>query len=146
MLIHNSVIVCLFQIHNIDMRFLEIFTSIGGAIGTVILITAATAEGGSIVCWGNMSAALFHFAVMIIMLPFLFLSIFRGPIISKWFATFVRIGSLINAVLMLLLIRFVEENIELFIVAAILELLPWLLLRIKRDKIGVYEYGYYEDE
>jgi hypothetical protein len=46
------------------MRFLEIFTSIGGAIGTVIVITAATAEGGNVEGLGNMIAALFHFAVI----------------------------------------------------------------------------------
>lgn len=128
------------------MRILEVFTSIGGLFGTMLMIIATTSEGGNIEGLGNMIVALFHFGVMVIMLPFLLLSIFRGPIISKWFATMIRIESGINAILMLLLLRFAEENITLIIAAAMLELLPWLLLWIKRDKIGVYEEGYFQDD
>ncbi len=129
-----------------QMRILEIITSIGGILGTILLIVATTAEGGNIEGLGNMAAALFHFFVMILMLPFLLLAIFRGPIISKRFAILIRILSLMNAILMLTLIRFLEENLALFIVAAILELTPWLFLWIKRDKIGVFEEGYYQED
>jgi hypothetical protein len=117
------------------MKISEIIILILGGLGSIILIISlASVNSGNIRGLGSLVLLIPHLMILMVALPFLLYVIFGSTIISKNFAILLVLDSILNSIL----IFFVGWGISGqgdFIIPAILELIPILLIYGNKKKI-----------
>jgi hypothetical protein len=117
------------------MKISEIIILILGGLGSIILIISlASVNSGNIRGLGSLLLLIPHLMILMVALPFLLYVIFGSTIISKNFAILLVLDSILNSIL----IFFVGWGISGqgdFIIPAILELIPILLIYGNKKKI-----------